>query len=303
MTAPSAARSGNLYGMTLMLGATIVLIGQHTMVKYLSTDLHTFQIVFFRTVTALVFFLPWMLQSRQSILHTRRLGLHLVRAALQMVSALSFFFGLAVTPLATVTALHFTAPVFATLIAVFVLREAISVRRWSAIFLGFAGTYVILRPGLAEVPFGALMVVVSALSWGVAMVLIKILSRTDSSVTTTAYMYLLMTPMTFVAALIDWRWPTLAQYGWLLLIGVTGAAAHLLMAESLKQGDTHVVTPIDFFRLIWAALIGYFLFGEIPDAFTWIGGSMIIVSVSYIVWREHRVRSAAAGRAAGGAHG
>jgi len=139
-------------------------------------------------------------------LRTRRFGLHLLRALLKMVSALGFFFGLAVTPLATVTALHFTAPVFATLIAVLFLRERISVRRWSAIFLGFAGTVIIPRPGFAEVELGALMVVLSALSCGVAMIVIKILSRTDSSITITAHMYLLMTPMTLIAALVDWRW-------------------------------------------------------------------------------------------------
>jgi len=81
------------------------------------------------------------------------------------------------------------------------------------------------------------------------------------------------------------------QYVWLLLIGVSGAGAHLLLAESLKQGDTHVVTPIDFFRLIWAALIGYFLFDELPDKFTWIGGAMIVASVGHIAWRENRVRN------------
>ena len=298
-----AVQGGNLKGMVLMLCATVVLISQHGMVKHLSSDLHTFEIVFFRTVTAFFFFLPWMLRSGLGILQTDRFRLHVVRAVLQLISALCFFFGLAVTPLATVTTLHFTAPIFATLIAIFVLREAISVRRWIAILIGFAGTYVILRPGLVEVDTGALMVVLSALSWGVAMVVIKILSRTDSSVTITAYMYLLMTPMTLVAALVDWRWPTLEQYGWLLLIGVTGAGAHLLMAEALKQGDTHVVTPVDFIRLIWAALIGYFLFGEYPDLFTWIGGAMIIVSASYIVWRESRLRSESSGRRKGGAHG
>jgi drug/metabolite transporter (DMT)-like permease len=283
---------GNLQGMALMLCATVVLISQHAMVKHLSTDLHTFEILFFRTVTAVLFFLPWILRSGLAIFRTRRFGLHMVRASLQMVSALSFFLALAVTPLATITALHFTAPIFATLIAMFLLGETISVRRWTAIVTGFAGTYVILRPGFATIDPGALLVGLSALTWGIAMIVIKILGRTDSSVTITAYMYLLMTPMTFVAALVDWRWPTIDQYGWLIMIGVTGAGAHLLMAEALKRGETQVVTPLDFFRLIWASLIGYFLFGESPDLYVWLGGAMIFASASYIAWREHRMRAA-----------
>ncbi|MCG8548615.1 MAG: DMT family transporter [Alphaproteobacteria bacterium] len=281
--------SGNLRGMWLMLAATIVLITQHTLVKFVSADLPTFEILFFRTIIAVLLFLPFTLRSGLTILHTRQFRWHLGRSLLQMVSSVTFFFALAVTPLATVTALHFTAPIFATLVAVFALNEKISTRRWTAIGIGLVGTLVILRPGLAGFSLGAVFVVLSAWAWGVAMVAIRVIGRSDSSLTTTAYMYLLMTPMTFVGALFEWQWPTLEQYGWLVLIGLTGAIAHVLMAESLRLGETHVVTPIDFVRLIWAALFGYLLFGEVPDLFVWIGGAMIFAGTSYIALREHQL--------------
>ncbi|MDH3703120.1 MAG: DMT family transporter [Alphaproteobacteria bacterium] len=287
MTTPAPRAADNLGGMVLMLIATVVLISQHSMAKHVSETLPVLQVVFFRTITAFLFFLPWILRSGLHIFRTDRIGLHVVRALLQTVSSFTFFLALKVTALATVTALHFTAPIFATVIAVFALGERISVRRGSAILLAFAGTYVILRPGFGEIDHGAVLAVVSALCWGIAMIFIKVMSRTNSSVTITAYMYLLMTPLTFLVALYDWQWPTLIEYGWLILIGVTGALGHLLMAESLKRGDTHVVTPLDFFRLIWATLAGYFLFAEFPDLFVWIGGTMIFGGVSYIAWREH----------------
>ena len=175
------------------------------------------------------------------------------------------------------------------LIGIFLLGERVSVRRWSAILAGFVGTLVILRPGVATVSYGELLVLGSAVAWACAIIVIKILSRTDTSVTITAYMYVLMTPATLIAASFDWTWPTLEQYGWLVAIGLTGALGHVLTAEALSRGDTHVVTPFDFFRLIWATLIGILLFGESIDSLVWVGSAIVIASVSYIAWRERQI--------------
>ena len=280
--------AGNLAGICLMAMATVVMIVQHSMVKYLAAEISVLEIIFFRTIIALLFFLPWIIRSGLAIFHTDQLGLHVLRALFQSVSAFGFFLGLAIIPLATVTALHFTTPIFAVLIGIVVLGERVSIRRWSAILVGFAGTMIILRPDTGMMGQGEVFVLASALAWAAAIIVIKILSRTDSSVTITAFMYLIMTPITLVAALFDWTWPNAVQYAWLVAIGLTGALGHVLMAEALRRAATHVVTPFDFFRLVWAALAGMVLFGETPDAFVWIGGAIVIASVSYIVWREHR---------------
>ncbi|MDA0661775.1 MAG: DMT family transporter [Proteobacteria bacterium] len=289
MTAPmkSGLLSGSLGGIALMIAASVVLIFQHSTAKWLSADLSVLEIVFFRTVTALLFFLPWIFRSGLEIFRTQRIGLHLFRAVLQTLSAFGFFIALAVAPLATVTALQFTTPIFAVLIGIVVLGERVSVRRWSAIIAGFIGTVVIIRPDAATFEWGTLLVLGSALSWAGAIIIIKTLGRTDSSVTITAYMYLLMTPITLLAALFDWAWPTLEQYGWLIAMGLSGAGAHILMAEALRRAPTHVVSPFEFFRLIWATLIGIFIFGDPPDMFVWTGGLIVMGSVSYIAWREH----------------
>jgi drug/metabolite transporter (DMT)-like permease len=281
--------SGNLIGIALIVGATLVMILQHSLVKALSAEMSILEIVFFRTATAVLFFLPWMLRSGLAIFRTERIGLHILRATFQTFSAFGFFLGLAIVPLATVTALHFTTPIFAVLIGILILGERVSVRRWSAIFAGFVGTMLILRPGVSTVGYGELLVLGSAVAWACAIIVIKVLSRTDTSVTITAYMYVLMTPATLIAASFDWTWPTLEQYGWLVAIGMTGALGHVLTAEALKRGDTHVIIPFDFFRLIWAILIGILLFGESVDNLVWIGGTIVIASVSYIAWRERQI--------------
>lgn len=281
--------SGNLIGIALIVAATLVMILQHSLVKVLAAEMSILEIVFFRTATAVLFFLPWMLRSGLAIFRTERIGLHILRATFQTFSAFGFFLGLAIVPLATVTALHFTTPIFAVLIGIFILGERVSVRHWSAILAGFVGTMLILRPGVSTVGYGELLVLGSAVAWACAIIVIKVLSRTDTSVTITAYMYVLMTPATLIAASFDWTWPTLEQYGWLVAIGLTGALGHVLTAEALKRGDTHVVTPFDFFRLIWATLIGILLFGESVDNLVWIGGTIVIASVSYIAWREREI--------------
>jgi len=281
--------SANLIGIALIVAATLVMILQHSLVKALAAEMSILEIVFFRTATAVLFFLPWMLRSGLAIFRTERIGLHILRATFQTFSAFGFFLGLAIVPLATVTALHFMTPIFAVLIGIFILGERVSVRRWSAILAGFVGTMLILRPGVSTVGYGELLVLGSAVAWACAIIVIKVLSRTDTSVTITAYMYVLMTPATLIAASFDWTWPTLEQYGWLVAIGLTGALGHVLTAEALKRGDTHVVTPFDFFRLIWATLIGILLFGESVDNFVWIGGTIVIASVSYIAWRERQI--------------
>ena len=281
--------SGNLIGIALIVAATLVMILQHSLVKVLAAEMSILEIVFFRTATAVLFFLPWMLRSGLAIFRTERIGLHILRATFQTFSAFGFFLGLAIVPLATVTALHFTTPIFAVLIGIFILGERVSVRHWSAILAGFVGTMFILRPGVSTVGYGELLVLGSAVAWACAIIVIKVLSRTDTSVTITAYMYVLMTPATLIAASFDWTWPTLEQYGWLVAIGLTGALGHVLTAEALKRGDTHVVTPFDFFRLIWATLIGILLFGESVDNLVWIGGTIVIASVSYIAWRERQI--------------
>ena len=280
---------GNLRGMGLMLVATLVIVVQHVMVKHLAQDMHSFEIAFFRTIFGLVALSPWFLRYGIGILRTQKLGLHAVRAGLQTLSALCFFFALGVAPLAQVTALQFASPLFATLLAVLFLGERISYRRWSAILFGFAGTYVIVRPEAGLDP-GAVAVLVSAAAWALTMIVIKMLGRTESSITTTMYMYVLMTPLTLIAALPNWTWPSLVQYGWLFLIGLTGSYAHVLMAQALKEGDTNVVTPVEFVKLVWATLFGYLLFGELADLYVYVGAAMIFASGTYIAYRENQLR-------------
>ena len=162
-------------GILLMLLSTLLFSAMHAMVRFVSAEVHPLQIVFFRSFFGLVVFLPLLIGSGLEPFKTRRFPLHGLRALLNCMAMFAFFTGLSLTPLADATALGFTVPIFAAIFSLFVLGERFRLRRWSAIFAGFIGTLVILRPGLQEIALGPLLVVGSAVLWAATLMVIKIL--------------------------------------------------------------------------------------------------------------------------------
>ena len=282
--------SGNLRGVLLMFIATICFSLMHALIRHMSTELHPFELAFFRNLFGLIVVMPWFVRYGLRPLQTKRFGLHALRSGINVMAMLMFFYALSVTPLADVAALSFTAPIFATVLAIVILKEVVGRRRWAAILFGFCGTLVLLRPGLEMVGQGQILVVVSALFWACSLIVIKILARTESSVTIITYLILLMAPLSAIPAVMVWQTPSVEQLGVMALMGILGTFGQLLMTQALKEGDTNVVMPLDFLKMIWAVLLGFFIFGEVPGIFTWLGGAMIFSSITYIAYREHKVR-------------
>jgi drug/metabolite transporter (DMT)-like permease len=281
-----ALASPALRGIALMFVSTFFFAAMHGSIRYLSATIHPFEIALFRNVFALVVVLPWFWRYGIAPLRTQRFGLHALRAVFNIVAMLSFFYALSITPLSEVTALGFTAPIFAPVLAALVLGEVVRVRRWAAIAIGFVGTLIILRPGFETIGLGQLLVLFSSLIWACALLVIKSLGRTDGSATIISYMALLMIPLSLLPALLVWRWPEPLEWAWLIGIGVLGGIGQFCMTEALRQADTAVVMPFDFFKLVWVTLIAWLAFAENPDLYTWIGGAVIFASALYIAYRE-----------------
>ena len=286
LLAASPLRS-NLRGILWMLIFAFIMSFMWILIRHVSADIHPFVIAFCRNLFGLIAVIPWFIKHGMAPLKTHRLGLLGVRGLLNTISMLAFFMALSITPTAEVTALAFTGPIYATLLAMFFFREAVGIRRWAAILIGFLGTLVVLRPGFEAISTGQLLVIFSAMIWGACLVIIKSIGRTESSVTITTYMSLFMTPLSLVPALFVWQWPSGEQLLWLVGIGVLGGGGQLAMTESLRSADTHVVMPVDFTKLIWVAIIGYLAFGEVPGIYVWLGGTMIFSATAFIAYREH----------------
>lgn len=277
-------------GALMMLVATAAFACMHASIRAASTGLHPFEIAFFRNFFALFFLLPVLMRTGFGVLRTQRLGLYVLRGTLNTAAMLAFFFALSITPLVQVTALSFTAPLFATLGAALILGEVVRGRRWAAILIGFAGTLVILRPGLVALDTGSMLVIGSSAMWALAILCIKKLSATETSVAITVYMALVMAPLTGLAALPFWQWPSGEQYLMLGFIALLGTIAQTCMNQALHEGDASAVLPFDFAKLIWTSILGYVLFVEIPDLWTYVGGAMIFGAATYIGIRESRLK-------------
>jgi drug/metabolite transporter (DMT)-like permease len=283
--------SNTLIGMAFMLGNALGAIGVNSIVRGLSSDLHPFEMAFFRCVFGLLVLAPMIFRHGLEPFKTQRLGLHALRGVLQGAVLLMFFLALSLIPMATVQALFFTSPLFATILALVFLGEAIRARRITALAVGFAGVLVVLRPGFGALDPGALLMLAAAATWGSAMIVIKILSRTESSLTATLYPTLFVTPIAFIAALPYWRAPTFEELGWMALLGTFATLSHLCLAQAFKEAEVTAIMPVDFTKLVWAALAGYLLFAEVPGLSIWLGGAMIFSAVTYIAFREHRLKA------------
>jgi len=282
-------QAGNLRGMLWMLAATFLFVLMHGAIRNIANEIDPFEIAFIRNLFGLIFLAPVFLRHGMAPLRTWNFRMHFWRAVINLINMVAFYFGLSLTPLAEATALNFTAPLFATLLATVFLGETFRIRRTVALAVGFAGAIIILRPGVEAINPGALFVIFAAVLWGGIMIMIKLMARTDSSLTITVWVLILMTVMSFPPALFVWQTPTATQFGWLAFIAVTGTIGQLMLAQALKEAEATSIMPIDFFRLIWAAVIGYFAFAEIPDIFTWTGGIMIFGSATYIAFREKKL--------------
>ena len=288
MPLPGSAARAPLLGAAAMIASTVAFAGMHAIVRHLSAELHPFEIAFFRNLFGVFVLLPWLVRSRGRLLATRRFGHHGIRAALNLVAMLLFFMALGNAPLAQVQALGFTSPLFAAVLAMLLLGERLHLRRVTALVIGFGGALMVTGPFGGTVEVGAVYALVSAAFWAAALVIIKSLSRTDSSLTITAWMVLLLTPMSLLPALLVWQWPDGTQWFWLVCCGVVGTLAQALMTQALRLADATAVLPLDFLKMVWGAGLGYVLFGETPGLWTWLGGITIFVGATYVTLRESR---------------
>lgn len=272
-----------------MLGSAASISGANGAVQHLShSNLHVFEIAFFRQLLGLIFMSALFLRGGLRPLITRKFGLHVLRSILNVLAMLAFFYGLSLEPLAKVVSLGLTAPLFATIGAVLFLRERMTPHRWIALGIGVAGAMIILRPGIQVVSLGALMVLISNTLWAVALVVIKVLTRTESSVTVALYSSLLQTPIAFMFAVFFWQWPTVEQLVWLAGIAIFGTISQLALTEAFRKADATLVLPADFTKVIWASLIGYFFFNQVPEIWVGVGAVIIFSAVFYNSYSDSR---------------
>lgn len=288
----------------LALASTTMFGVMALMIRLASSQLHAFEIAFFRCSFGFLFALPLLYKHGPSLLKTQKFSLYLWRCAVGVGSMLCGFWAIVHLPLAEAISITYSSPLFVVIGAVFILGEVVRIRRWSAVVIGFIGVLLIVRPGGASFNVHMIAAVAAAAMSGYVAIAIKFLSRTDKADTIVFYTTLLWVPMTLVPALFVWEWPHGIVWLWVVLAGFLGTVGHLLWTRSVKLADVSMLTPISFAQVLVVGFFGWLLFDETIDRWTFIGASIILGSNYYIARREATLaRKAAQTASAGDANG
>ncbi|MEM8798554.1 MAG: DMT family transporter [Pseudomonadota bacterium] len=283
---PAARDEKILPAISYMVVSCFIFASLWALIRYTSTTISAPQIVFFRSFFGLCFFAPFFIREGRRALATQHFPIHCIRGACAVTATFGIFTAVTLAPLTQVVAISYAAPIFTTIGAVLVLGEQVRLRRVMAVGIGLIGMVIVVRPSLADLNLGTFAAVLGSLGIAGSMLTIKKLSKSDDPRTIVSYSFLFVLPVAMVIAYFDWKWPTPLE--WLLLIGVGMAAnfGQVTLTHAFRLADASAVLPFDFVRLIFAGVLGYLLFSEVPDAFTIAGALVILTSTIYIAHRE-----------------
>ena len=257
--------------------------------KIAQEDVNVYVAGFFRFFLGLVIILPYIIKKKDAVLKTTHLKQHFLRAILGLPAMLLYFSALVLLPIEKLTAISFVVPLIVTILAVFFLGEKIYIYRTLALILGFSGMLVIIRPGFVDISIGVYMVLFSALLWSINIIITKKISKDDSAITILAYQSIFMSLLSFFIVLFFWEMPSLKTFIYLILAAMCGTVLHLTLNHAFKLVDVSMTQPYSFLNLVFASIIGYFVFDEIPDLYTWIGALIIFTGVLIISYREMKL--------------
>ncbi len=278
--------SDTIRGVLWMIGTLLCFSLMSIAARELSSEMPTVEILVFRNAVAVVVMAPFVLGRGLAGLRTANAKLHLARAVVQLGGQFSWIYGIALLPLAEVTALEFTVPLWTLILAVAFLGETASRAKIAATAAGLIGVAVILRPGFEAVSPVALVVLAGAACFAGSGVLVKYLTRTEDATMIVFHMNLLQLPIVTIPALFVWVAPGLAEWPWIIAWGLAGLGAHYTMARGLRLADITLIFPLDFLRLPLLAAVGWLFYAEALDPWTALGALIIFAGNYHSVRKE-----------------
>jgi len=290
--APQSAVSHPLIAIAWMMGALLSFTAMAVAVRELTSGMHAFQMLFIRSVIGVGILAALLSVKGWGQLRSRRLLGHALRNVIHFVGQTSWIFGIALLPLATVSAIEFSTPVWAAVLAVAFLGERMHTGRWIALACGFVGILIILRPGLEEaapiLSAGALIMLLCTFCFGATNVVTKWLTRSESALAILFYMVTMQSLFGAVASAFVWVPVQPADWSWLLLLSVTGLSAHYSLVRAFAAADVAFVAPFEFLRLPLVAVIALLLYAEPFELATLLGAALIFGGNYYSLRRERQ---------------
>lgn len=288
----------NLKGATILVLAAVLFTLSVALIKYAGERIPVIQLLFLRQIGMLVMLSPALVSNFPENIKTRRPWLQFTRVVFALIALLGGFTAVVNMPLAEATALGFAKSFFVTVFAVFILHEKVGPYRWGAIVIGFIGVAVMLKPGTSGYSIYGIYAIAGAASAGLVMVIIRLLSKTETSTSILGYQGIGVGLVTLVPAIMLWVPPTSTEWLIILAIGFVSFFAQKANIYAYKHGEASLLASLDYIRLLFATIFGYFLFQQLPQFSTWLGAAIIIVAAVFTVYRESK-RNQALTRAPG----
>lgn len=287
-------KTGATAGIFWMCMATLISSISGGLVRELAGQIPTMELVFFRNLIALIILYPVVRRQGVGLPDRSQIPVYVMRVLFAYGAMVMLFYALARMPIADVYALQYTIPLFTILLAVIVLKQRADIHSWGACLVGLAGALVVMRPGIIEVTLASAAALSTAFMHAGSNTTIKILARRDNPEVITLWTNIGMLPLALIPTLFLWVTPTAEQWPLILGIGFISSIGGYCFTRSVSAADARIVQPFQFSRMIFATAIGWIMFSELPDVWTWVGAAVIFAASYYVVYREGKARRAKA---------
>ena len=290
-TAPARA-DRPFRGIALILASTVFLGISDVTSKYLSATLPSIEIAWIRFLVFALIMVPAMLPgSPLFALRTGRPGLQAMRGVALLGSSLFFISGLRFLPIAEASATGFVSPLFVTALSIVFLSESVGVRRWLATAVGLIGVLIILRPGSSSFHPAVFFPLVSALSWACMLIMTRMMSGREAAITTMTYSSIVGVGILSALVPLVWVAPSWHDILFGILVGLASTVGQWIVVLAFRYADASVLAPFSYTQLLWVSILGFLIFGEVPDVWTVTGAAFIVASGLYTAHRERLRRS------------
>ena len=274
----------------LNLSAWVILPFMDTIAKYLSSELSFFQITWARYFFTVFFtFIFMFLFFKNKLKWTENPKLQFYRGLTLFLANICFFYSISIISMAKALTLAFVAPLITTTLSPIFLNEKVGIKRWSAVIIGFIGILIVIRPGIIEFNLASIAAVGTGFFYGIYLIITRKLHSTDSPLLTLLLTGVVGTIIGSFIVPVVWINPTLTQWSWLALMGIFACLGHLLLIYSLRYADASKLAPFGYFEIIPNIILGYYLFNDLLDLWSFIGLIVIISSGLFIIRREYNL--------------
>ena len=278
--------NNNIKAILLTVSGSFFAVLMESLIRSAQYDSNVYTIGFLRFLFGLIIIFPYLIKKKFIPYKTKNFKFYFIRGLFNLPMMILGFGALVYVPFEQFKALHFLSPIIVVLLSFIIFREKVYMYRILALVIGFIGMLIIVRPGILDLNIGTIMILISLTFWSLIIIVSKFVSKDDSPITMVTYQYTLMTIFALPIAIYFWQMPSLQSLIFVFIGAISGTILHLSLALSYKYAELSVTQPVWFSGLIFGSAFGFFVFNEIPDVWTWIGGIVVFSSVLLITYNE-----------------